>query len=216
VPLDVIFDLGAGARITDQVSGEVRVTTADERTALHVVFAFDGTTWRADEVAPVSDENAAWARLPTPVPPGSPCGGFERDPVAAPFDDAPRPWCDGDGRGREIRAQQLAMITRYPCDAGHAAILTVGRPLGAAIDRLARWEYVRDPAGEFLAQGWLTAPFEGAASLPADAAYTGWTNGNVDLWTSPNDLDRAVYLVRGDVVERWPRAADEWGVIDCN
>ena len=126
------------------------------------------------------------------------------------------PWCDEGGLGRSISSDQLVLLTRYPCDTGTAAVLNLGRPLGTSLDPLDRWEYVRDPAGEFLAQDWLTAPYDGHATLPTDATDTGWTNGNVDLWISPSDLDHAVYLVRGDVVERWPRAARSWGVIDCN
>lgn len=41
-------------------------------------------------------------------------------------------------------------------------------------------------------------------------------NGNIELWISPRDLANAVYMRVGGATERWPRAADEWGVIDCN
>jgi len=108
------------------------------------------------------------------------------------------------------------MSTRYPCNQGRAAILHVGQPLGTVRDRLLRWEYVRDPADAFLELGWVAERYDGNASLPRDAADTGWTNGNVDLWIRPSELDRAVYLVRGRHVERWPRANEWWGVIDCN
>ena len=144
-----------------------------------------------------------------------------RDRPGTAFDDTSggdhRRWCDADGHGRVIaQPEQLSLFTRYPCDSGHAAILAIGEPLGSPLDNLVRYEYVRDPAGEFLAQGWLTAPYRARATLPADAAYTGWTNGNIEIWLSPSDLERAIYIKRGEVVERWPRAANEWGVIDCN
>jgi hypothetical protein len=43
--------------------------------------------------------------------------------------------------------------------------------------------------------------------FPNDAEYTGYHRGDWQLWRSPGDVDRAVYLVAGDgVVERWPRA----------
>ncbi|MFL5778849.1 MAG: hypothetical protein ACJ761_07900, partial [Chloroflexota bacterium] len=102
-----------------------------------------------------------------------------------------------------------------PCGA-HATILTIGRPLGARLDPLVRWEYVRDPDGEFARNGWLAAPYDDSVKLPADAVDSGWTNGNVDLWIGPAELDRGIYLVRGKTVERWARAAESWGVIDCN
>lgn len=232
LPIDAVFDLGAGATITDPLTSARTITTADERIALHIDFLFDGHQWRADRVAAISAENARWARLPASLAPGPPCTGFARDPVGAPFDEtagaglptpsddsgpAGRTWCDADGRGRTIRQpEQLALLTRYPCGAGHAAVLTLGQPLGAAIDPLVRHEYVRDPEGEFLAQGWMTAPYQANATLPAGAAYTGWTNGNVEVWVNPDELAEAIYVKRGDLVERWPRPAKDWGVIDCN
>ena len=62
----------------------------------------------------------------------------------------------------------------------------------------------------------MIAPFEANATLPDDAAYTGWTNGNIGLCISAGEFAQALYVKRGDVIERWPRAAEEWGVIDCN
>ena len=108
--------------------------------------------------------------------------------------------------------------TRLPCDRGSIAILTIGRPVGVALDPLVRWEYMRDPKGEARALGWLrgNARWNGHAKLPADARSTGWSNGNVEIWTSASEHDAAIYVKRGDVVERWPRAADSWGVTDCN
>ena len=89
-----------------------------------------------DDVGEVSPDAAAWARLPEPPAPGVPCDEFVADdPGPRPFDDdADRVWCDGDGRGRKVtRDVQLELITRYPCDRGHAAILFLGRPLGARL-----------------------------------------------------------------------------------
>jgi hypothetical protein len=217
VPIDIIFDVPAGAVITDVASGRTRTSSAVSRAGFHVDFVSDGHRWRADRMGPVTAENESWVVLPTTPPPGPPCAGFVRDPPGTPFDDtAGRGWCDAGGLGRTIVSEQLVLLTRYPCDRAEAAVLTIGRPLGTAIDPLDRWEYVRDPAGEFQAQRWVTAPWDGDARLPVDAAATGWTNGNVNLWISPSEQERAVYLVRGTAVERWPRAAESWGVIDCN
>jgi hypothetical protein len=227
VPLDVIFDIDAGARVTDAATGAVTISADRERVGLGVVLQFDGHAWRVDQVGPVSDENAAWARLPEPPRAGPPCTGFRRDPRGVPFDERAgttlgailpgRPWCDDHGAGRDIRVPgQLTFFTRYPCDRGGMAVLSLAEPLGGGLDPLDRREYLRDPKGEAAANGWLTGPYDGDAALPPDAVDTGWTNGNVDLWESPSDVDDAVYLVRGDVVERWPRATKDWGVIDCN
>jgi hypothetical protein len=219
VPIDVIFDVPAGAIVKDARSGDiVRVSTSPERLGFHIDFLFDGHRWRADRVGPVTPDNQAWAALPTPLPPAPRCVGFVRDQGARPFDErAGRTWCDGDGRGGVLRAGlEFTMHTRYPCDVGHATILAIGRPLGAQIDPLVRWEYVRDPADDFLRWGWLRARYDGDATLPSEAVYSGWTNGNIELWINPSEWDAAVYLVRGRVVERWPRAVDQWGVTDCN
>lgn len=230
VPLDLIFDILPGARLTDRVrGGVVEVSTAVQRFGMQVTLQFDGHRWRVNWVGPVSPEQLAWTRLP-PVPlPGQPCATFRRDLPGAPFDDDAGPgldinrreprrrWCDEDGAGRLIRVpEQLYFNTRFPCDRGRIAILSIGRPVGAPLDPLVRWEYMRDPDGEALANKWLTAPWDGTAALPPDAVATGWTNGNIDLWTSDAEQGAAVYLVRAGIVERWPRAAEQWGVTDCN
>lgn len=219
IPIDAIFDIPAGAtRIERRTGTLVQTSTAVERVGMHLDFVFDGERWRVDRVGPISAENERWADLPDPVPPGPPCAGFVRDAPGARFDDrADRPWCTDDGQGRTIRQpEQLTMLTRYPCDVGQAAIVSLGQPLGATIDPLVRWEYVRDPAGAFLSQGWIEEPFAAGAELPADAASSGWTNGSIELWISPSEVERAIYLVRGETVERWPRARPMWGVTDCN
>lgn len=230
VPLDLIFDLPPGARLTDRVAGgPVQVSTTVQRYGMQVTLQFDGHRWRADRVGPVSPELLAGTRLPPVPPPGQPCANFRRDLPGAPFDDDAGPgldinrreprrrWCDENGAGRLIRVpEQLYLNARFPCDRGRIAILSIGRPVGAPLDPLVRWEYMRDPDGEALANDWLTAPWDGTAALPPDAVATGWTNGNINLWTSAVEKDAAIYVVRGGTVERWPRAAESWGVTDCN
>lgn len=230
VPLDLIFDLLPGAQLTDRVAGgDVQVSTTVQRFGMQVTLQFDGHRWRADRVGPVSPEQLAWTRLP-PVPlPGQPCANFRRDLPGVPFDDEAGPgldinrreprrrWCDENGAGRLIRVpEQLYLNARFPCDRGRIAILSIGRPVGAPLDPLVRWEYMRDPDGEALANDWLTAPWDGRTAMPPDAVATGWTNGNIDLWTSASEQDAAVYVVRAGIVERWPRAVESWGVTDCN
>jgi len=221
LPIDAVFDLLAGATVLDPPTGTSTTTTTDQRIALHVDFVFDGHRWRAERVAPISADYARWGLAPTAPPLGLPCSGFTRDPAAAGFDEdsgsGARMWCDADGRGRVVhQPDQLVLFTRYPCQAGHAAVLTLGRPLGMPLDRLVRYEYVHDPLGEFLAQGWVSSPYVDDAAQPDDAAYSGWTNGNIEIWVSPSEQEKAIYIKRGGTFERWPRAAEQWGVIDCN
>lgn len=195
VPLDIIFDIPAGSTSKDVMSGEARTSTSLAREGFHANLMFDGHRWRVDGMGPIADDYRKWIALPTTPPPGPPCATFVRDPEDAPFDEnADRRWCDAAGRGRTISRSSLVLLTQYPCGRGKAAILHIGRPLGATLDRLVRWEYVRDPANEFLAEQWITAPYDADATMPDDAADSGWTNGNSDLWISPSELDRAVYV----------------------
>ena len=47
--------------------------------------------------------------------------------------------------------------------------------------------------------------FEFVTTLPASAIDTGYRSGARELWLSGNPADVAVYVVDGDVIERWPR-----------
>jgi hypothetical protein len=94
------------------------------------------------------------------------------------------------------------------CGAGSAILVTLGWPLGtsATYDWQAR-QYVRDPLGLFTAR--LAFPFAAVPSdLPADASFTGYRNGDAELWMSPSDVDRAIYIVRHGLAESWPRAGE--------
>jgi hypothetical protein len=73
------------------------------------------------------------------------------------------------------------------------------RPATAAGAR----QYVRDPRHGLASR--LPALVL-KANLPADAGPTGYAYGPVQLYLAPFDQDRAVYLVLGDSVERWPRS----------
>jgi hypothetical protein len=63
-------------------------------------------------------------------------------------------------------------------------------------------QYVRDPNG---ALGNLARHFDPNASLPRDARPTGLHRGPWELWISPAEAERAVYLLKDGQVERWPR-----------
>jgi hypothetical protein len=113
-----------------------------------------------------------------------------------------------DRRGEEVPDSILVTYRGDEhCDWQSAAFLDVGWPLGRrhATAAGAR-RYVRDPEGLF--PGLLLAEFDGDAELPRDARFTGYRSGDAELWLSPTEADRALFVVRGDVVERWPRARD--------
>lgn len=70
-------------------------------------------------------------------------------------------------------------------------------------------QYVRDPQGIFDDE--IASPYDGDASLPKDARKTGYRQGESVLWIA-RDGD-ALYLVRPDRVERWPRATRGIGCV---
>ncbi len=68
---------------------------------------------------------------------------------------------------------------------------------------MGRFGHVRSP--------WLVL-LDLDAKLPADATYSGYHQGESELWVSESDADEAVYVVRTNKVERWPRTTE---VIAC-
>lgn len=65
-------------------------------------------------------------------------------------------------------------------------------------------QYLRDPDGVLRRE--TTSAFDPDAALPADAEDTGYRRDEARLW---RDRDgSAVYVVRGDTVERWPAARE--------
>ena len=76
---------------------------------------------------------------------------------------------------------------------------TVGDDFGAGRFR----QYVRDPNG--VLGNWFARNFNPDASLPRDARPTGLNRGPWELWISPSEADRAVFLLNDGKAERWPR-----------
>ena len=111
-----------------------------------------------------------------------------------------------NSRGEEVADSVLATYRGAEhCDWQSAVFLSVGWPLGRshttdAGERL----YVRDPDGLF--PELLLAAFDEDSKLPRDARFTGYRRGDAELWLSPSQADRAIFVVQGDDVERWPRA----------
>ena len=94
-----------------------------------------------------------------------------------------------------------------------ATFLHIGSPLGASMEpRRVVHEYVKDPGGVLSRYG--SRPpvgFEANAELPGDAEFSGYVKNGVELWISQKQLDLAVYMVDGPVVEKWPRADPMFG-----
>lgn len=121
-------------------------------------------------------------------------------PRASPWN---RQW--QDTRGNLVQERVVSTVQGPDhCDWESAVFLYVGWPLGtrsrSADD--AR-QYVRDPDGLFPA--YTAAPFKPGTHLPTGATYAGYHLDDLELWVA-HDAAKAVYLVRGEVIERWPRA----------
>jgi hypothetical protein len=82
------------------------------------------------------------------------------------------------------------------CDWDDTTFLDVGRVAS----------YVRDEAGRFSDS--TPVPFDADATLPTDARFTGWRDGDRELWAEPQRGEAgptSVYIVSPAGVERWPR-----------
>lgn len=64
-------------------------------------------------------------------------------------------------------------------------------------------QYIRDPLA-VIGQASLLETYAADVDLPSDAVDSGYRSGELELWFTP--ADTAAYVVRPDVVERWPRA----------
>ena len=224
VPIDVVFDIPAGSVTTIPTAGATSTSADTERIALRLTFVYDGRHWLVDDAAGVPPADAAWFALPTPIAIHRPCTRLHRSASGGAFDDSAgfgvgrdeqHPWCTLGGAGVQLTRDQVSLGTRFPCDRGHVADLHLGHPLGLPFDPLVTYEYVRDPNGEALSQGWATEPWRAGVVVPRDAADTRWTNGNIDVWISPSEVETAIYVMVGGAFERWPRGHDV-SVTDCN
>ena len=122
--------------------------------------------------------------------------------------DWDRPWLDAENE----QVSELIVSTYHPdpggdhCEWDSVVLLHLGWPPGAAAEFRSGSErqYVRDAEGELEAPG--RSPLELDSQLPPDAEYTGYHSGELQLWISASEATDAVYIVRPERVERWPRS----------
>jgi len=92
------------------------------------------------------------------------------------------------------------------CDTQTVVFLVAGWPLGTSTSEVTRQrQYVRD-VGHKLPPEVLPHTLDLDAQRPASARFSGFHTEKMELWLSPDDQDRAAYIVMEGVVERWPRA----------
>lgn len=121
--------------------------------------------------------------------------------------DWEKPWLDSNGK--TVPTNQIVSTYRGPdhCEWDSAVFLNLGWPPGtyAEYPSSSARQYVRDPEGLFESEH--LAPLDLDVKLPPDARYTGYHLDEIELWIRSADADEAVYIVRPERVERWPRLA---------
>lgn len=135
------------------------------------------------------------------------CAGMPVDAAPQPsFTAYPGPaWFDQDGR--EVPVGVVAVIQgNAHCGWESAAVLHLGWPLGTNSNTSdeAR-HHARDPEG--VLSGRLMGDFQRAVEMPGDAELT-YRTADLELYISPSDIDRYVYVAHQGTTERWPRAVE--------
>jgi hypothetical protein len=127
--------------------------------------------------------------------------------VASAFDSPPGHPGYGwsrDGHGAVDNAELATFGGPAHCGWQSATMMFIGWPIGtnAATFAQARY-YLRDP------QGVIGVEYRDRlvrnATLPTDAASTGYRLGPIQIYLSPSEQDEAIYVVAPSAAERWPR-----------
>jgi hypothetical protein len=103
------------------------------------------------------------------------------------------------------------------CGWGRLVFLVIAWPLGTEVpggfmsDPHTRM-FVRLSTTGDLPASYFATTFDGRATLPANARDTGYRRNGWHLWVVDAAIDRAVWLVHDETVERWPAAKE---IIAC-
>jgi hypothetical protein len=127
--------------------------------------------------------------------------------VATAFENAPaHPGYAWTREGRVVSQFELVTIAGPGhCGWESATFVFIGWPPGTvAPDASRSRQYIRDPHG--VVHGRFRDLLERDVKLPGDAGSTGHRLGAIELFVSPSDEDRWIYVVGPSNVERWPRA----------
>lgn len=151
------------------------------------LVAFAALGWRA---------NLLGVRTERPL--GSVAGVFDRTP--------PHPGYAWTREGRAVSQFELVTIAGPAhCGWESATFVFIGWPPGTvAPDASGARQYIRDPQG--VIDGRYRELLERDVKLPSDAKPTGHRLGAIELYVSPSDDDRWIYVAGPSNVERWPRA----------
>jgi hypothetical protein len=213
----VSIAVAPGSRLLDRGTAvELQTWTERQIYALRVVLEYvvRESRWVATSVGAPSEPE--FGNPPPILAPPVRCPGLQPDQADTADVDKSRTWCFGGEDGTKATHEQISVLDDYPCGTSSAAIVTLGWPVGAAIDWWDANQFVSDPDGRFGRQWPLPIAYRSDTRLPDDAYSTGLTDGEFEIWVSPVAGSTAIWAKRTTRVERWPRAPEFWGVIDCN
>ena len=99
------------------------------------------------------------------------------------------------------------------CEWGRLVFFVISWPLGFEVKGSAMSNphirmFVRLSTPEDLSASYFASTFDGNATLPTGARDTGYHRHGWHLWVKDGAIDRAVWLVHDDTVERWPASND--------
>lgn len=151
------------------------------------LVSFAALGWRA---------NLLGVRIERPV--GSVASAFDQTP--------PHPGYAWTREGQPVSQFELVTISGPGhCGWESATLVFIGWPPGTfAPNASGARQYIRDPQG--VVYGRYRELLERDVKLPTDAKPTGHRLGAIELYTSPSDEDRWIYVAGPSNVERWPRA----------
>ena len=128
--------------------------------------------------------------------------------VAAAFEPPPPyPGYEWTRSGKAVSREELVTLAApdHCSEWAGVTFLFIGWPPGTVATQgdMAR-QYVRDPRGAVPRN--LLDSFIRDATLPPDAEPTGYRYGSLEIFISPAEQDRAIYVVGPSGAERWPRS----------
>lgn len=116
-----------------------------------------------------------------------------------------RPWT-GPGGEAVVPSIVSANDGSSHCGLDLATFLRVGWPLGTVARSAGDTRtYVRDPEGVVKFRPEIASGFRADVRLPSDAVATGYRSDTLELWLSPAESDRWMYVKSPTSTERWPR-----------
>jgi hypothetical protein len=124
-------------------------------------------------------------------------------------------WRDSDGKPVPSDRPLVMNVSQGAahCGWGRLVFLVISWPLGFEVKGSAMSNphirlFVRLSTPEDLSASYFASPFDGNATLPRGARDTGYHRHGWHLWVKDSVIDRAVWLVHDDTVERWPASSD--------